>query len=76
MTQKEKDLNIEVTPLIEDVFYVMLALDDKISSEQGEKIFNRIRGRYSEEEYYQAIVVARQMVNNIQKYGVACAAWE
>jgi hypothetical protein len=76
MSQRGKDLDIEVTPLVEDVFYLVLALEKKISGKQGEKIFDRIKGKWSEEEYLAAIQTARKMIKNIEKYGVACAAWE
>ena len=73
---KKKDLDIEVTPLAEDFFYLLLAADKKISEEQGMKIYDRIKGKWSKEEYLQAIKTAQKMVKNVEKYGVACSAWE
>ena len=70
------ELDIEVTPLVEDMFYIVLAADGKISDSQGEKIYDRIKCKYSESEYKDALQKAFQMVANLEKYGKPCNAWE
>lgn len=72
---KEKDLDIQVTPLVEDCFYLLMAANNKISQEQGQKIFDRIKGKRTQQEYLDAINTAKRMMDNLEKYGVACAEW-
>lgn len=75
MTQREKDLNVKVTPLVEDIFFFLLALAGEISGEQGMKVLDRIIGKWTKEEYFDAIITAEKMLVNKYKYGVACAEW-
>ena len=72
---KEIDLNIKVTPLVEDCFYLLLAINDEISEEQGAKVYDRIKGAWTKREYEEAFLTAQRMIENLKKYGVACAEW-
>lgn len=69
------DLQLEVTELAEDCFYVKMSSLGRISDEVGRKTYDRIKGRYSEEELKKALDTADKMIENINKYGVACAEW-
>lgn len=69
------ELQIEVDDLTEQCFYVKMALLGRISDEAGEKNYNNIQGKYSREEYRNALAKADRMIENIDKYGIACAAW-
>ena len=70
------DLQITVTPLVEDAFYLKKALADELSVTAGTKAVERMqRDGYSQEEIYNALQMADRMLANIKKYGVACAAW-
>lgn len=69
------DLQIEVDDLTEQCFYVKMAIAGRISDDAGEKNYNNIKGKYTKEEYYEALKKADKMIQNIDKYGVACADW-
>lgn len=70
------DLDIEVTPLVEDAFYFLKALGGELSEHAGQKAVERLQQKgYSEEEIRQALDIATRMMENIKKYGVACAEW-
>lgn len=73
--EKEKDLDIKPTPLEEDCFYLLLAIDGEISKEHGEKLVRRING-HTQEEYEAALDVAQRMIANVKKYGIPCKEWE
>ena len=96
MTRQEAllipDLNINVTPTVEDAFYFLshvekqkhideiLAMTDEeeeaynascdASNNAGERLL-----KVSKEEQMEAIRQAYKMIDNIKKYGVACAEW-
>jgi len=72
----DNDLDIKVTPLVEDLFYLLLSLDGKVSQDQGRKIYERIKSKHTRQEYEEAIDSAKQMIDNIQKYGYACNEWK
>lgn len=72
----ENELDINVTPLAEDIFYLLLSFDDKISAETGRKVFDRIKGKYSEMEYRSALDTAKKMVENLKTHGIPCAEWQ
>ena len=72
---KIPELQIEVDDLIEQCFYVKMAILGRISDEAGEKNYNNIQGKYSREEYREALAKADRMIKNIDKYGIACAEW-
>lgn len=69
------DLQIEVDDLTEQCFYIKMALNGRISDKSGEKNWDNIKGKYSEQEYKVALETADKMIENLDKYGVACAAW-
>lgn len=77
MTKEEAlqipDLNIEVTDLIEDCFYLKMALDKRMSKEKGKEAFARIKER--NEDIADALEIADKMIDNLVMYGVPCAAW-
>ena len=69
------ELQIKVDALTEQCFYVKMACLGRISDEAGEKNYNNIKGRYTKDEYDKAFSTANKMIENIDKYGVACADW-
>lgn len=80
MTKEEAllipDLDIEVTELAEDAFYLKLAIDGKISEEEGQKAAARIHSQYeNSDQLTAALNTADDMIYNLECYGVACAAW-
>jgi hypothetical protein len=96
MTKQEamqiEDLQIKLTPVIEDAFYFLshienqkpideiLAMDDQqekdydlfcqASQHAGDRLL-----KVSRVERMEAIHYAYQMIDNVRKYGVACAEW-
>ena len=80
MTRQEAqfipDLDIEVTELVEDAFYLKLAVDGKISKEEGQKAAARMHNKYENpDQLTDALNTADEMIYNLECYGVACAAW-
>ena len=73
--QQIPDLQIEVDDLTEQCFYVKMAILGRISDEMGEKNYNNIKGKFSEDEFKMALTKAEKMIQNLDKYGVACADW-
>lgn len=73
------DLCIEVTPLVEDLFYCILTEAGELSTEAGDKSAQRVKDlcMKSQEtpELLQSFALADKMHKNLQKYGVACAEW-
>lgn len=69
------DLQIEVDDLTEQCFYVKMAISGRISNEAGKKNYDNIKGKYTQEEYEIALDKADMMIENLDKYGVACAKW-
>lgn len=69
------ELQVEVDDLTEQCFYVKMALIGRISDEAGKKNYDNIKGRFSEDEYLQALEKADRMISNLDKYGIACAQW-
>lgn len=69
------DLQIFPNGLVEDAFYYKMAKAGKISKDEGRKARERLRGKESDPCYKGAFIVADMMIENIQKYGVPCAAW-
>lgn len=70
------DLDIEVTELVEDAFYLKLAVDGKISEEEGQKAATRLHGKYTDSnQLMNALNTADDMIYNLEHYGVACLAW-
>lgn len=92
MTQRDKDLNIEVTPAVEDAFYFLRSTENEIpepkEDEPVELYEARLDAMYENsakagerlakipyEERMSAIRSAHKMIDNLKKYGVACAEW-
>ena len=71
------DLQIEVNPAIEDAFYFLNGIENSVSDISEAQILcgQRLHSFYSEEEAKDAIKKAYMMIDNIKKYGIACAAW-
>ena len=71
------ELQIEVTPAVEDAFYFLNGIENSVSDINEAQILcgQRLRSVYSEEEAKDAIKKAYMMIDNIKKYGIACAAW-
>jgi hypothetical protein len=69
------DLQLQVDDLAEQCFYIKMAIRGKVSNKMANKTYDNIKGRYTEEEYKQALDTADKMIQNIDKYGVACADW-
>ena len=70
------DLQIEVTPIVEDAFYFIQSLEGSISDEAGIKAAERLQSEgYTKDEIRNALVSADKMIGNLKKYGVACAEW-
>ncbi len=77
LIQREIDLDIKVTPEIEDAFHFLYGLEkngEDITEEQL-NCGKHLRTSYPNEDVKKAVVVAYKMIDNIKKYGVACAAW-
>ena len=69
------DLQIHPNDLVEDCFYYKLAMAGRLSDEQGQKALQRIKGHEHDPCYKGAFIVADMMIRNLERYGVACAAW-
>lgn len=73
--RKIKDLQIHPTPLVEDCFYLKMAIDGKISEEKGLNALNRIKDCYDDAAIRRSLLMAGVMIENLKKYGVACIDW-
>lgn len=80
MTKEEAkqvaDLQIKVTPAIEDAFHFLYGVENEeedITDAQANA--GKRLEKYSREERMDAVHYAYQMIENIEKYGVACAEW-
>lgn len=70
------DLDINVTPLVEDAFYFLKALGGELSKDAGNKAVERMnRLGYDVQEIQEALLTAERMMGNIRKYGIACEEW-
>lgn len=78
MTKKEAEqiLDLCVTPdeLTEDLFYYEMAKEGLISADQAERAYRRMESMTTEIPVA-TMKRAVRMVENVKKYGVACAAW-
>lgn len=78
MTKKEAqsipDLQIPIDNLTEDCFYMFMAERGSIPKEYKKESLRRI-GTYAQEVPFDVLFNAKKMVDNIDKYGVPCAAW-
>lgn len=79
MTKEEAlqipELKIFPNGLIEDCFFYKMAKAGRLPEEEGRKALARLRGQQDDPCYIGAMAVATLMINNLDKYGVPCAAW-
>lgn len=85
MTKQEAlqipDLNIEVTPLVEDFFYSILEGKGEIKHSGANDRIKTLAEDYTSGKvkelppFMQAVDAAKRMYDNLQRYGVACADW-
>ena len=70
------ELQIEVTPEVEDAFYFLHGVIEKAGnvSEAQSRCGEHLK-YYPLDVQKKAIEKAMKMIDNIEKYGVACAAW-
>ena len=70
------DLQIDVTPATEDAFHFLYGLDQKgIDLTDAQIRCGESLRQYPDEEIKVAKENAFKMIDNIRKYGVACAKW-
>ena len=70
------ELQIDVTPAVEDCFYFLKALDGELSDEAAQKALDRMwNDRVSKREMEDSMRKAQRMIDNLKKYGVPCAQW-
>ena len=86
------DLQIEVTPQVEDAFYFVHSLQSELPESTDEETPEQYEERLDAfidaglnaakrimelpyDEKWKAINTAYRMIDNIDKYGVPCAAW-
>ena len=77
---KEEALSIpkqQINPndLVEDCFYYKLAKAGRLSEDSGKKALERLQGKEDDPCYKGAFIVADMMIDNLDRYGVPCAAW-
>ena len=79
MTKQEAlqipELQIHPNGLVEDCFYYRLAQAGRLSDEQGQKALQRLKGKESDPCYKGSFIVADLMLQNLDRYGVACIDW-
>lgn len=82
MTKQEAleipSMRINVTPFVEDCFYALLGQLGMLSKERAEKALINVAkddNKKDLELYYKGMLIAGTMIENIKKYGVACADW-
>ena len=73
--KKIKELCVEVDGLTEDCFYLRLAMDNKISKEAASGAVSRLNSLGQPQKVADAYVKSGKLVNNLDKYGIPCAAW-
>lgn len=69
------ELQIHPNDLVEDCFYCRMAQQGKLSNEHGQKALERLKGKENDPCYKGAFIVADIMIQNLDKYGVACIDW-
>lgn len=69
------ELQINPDGLVEDCFYYKLAKAGRLSSEQGQRALDRLKGRESDPCYKGAFIVADLMIHNLDTYGIPCMDW-
>lgn len=68
-------LQIHPNGLVEDCFYYKMAKAGRISGEQADRALQRLQGHEDDPCYDGAFIVADMMIDNLDKYGVACVDW-
>ena len=73
---KIPELCIEVSPAVEDAFYFLLPVnwDDMESTDASTHAGQRLISTHKDMSW-EAVKTAYKMIDNIEKYGVACAEW-
>lgn len=86
------DLQVDVTPAVEDAFYFLQSLDKELPDATEEETLEKYEARLASlvdpglragsrlaslppQERTDAMLEASRMMDNLKKYGVACAAW-
>lgn len=69
------ELQIHPDELVEDCFYYRMAVQGRLSDEQGRKALERLKSKENDECYKGSFIVADMMIANLDKYGVACIDW-
>lgn len=69
------ELQIHPDELVEDCFYYRMAVQGRLSDEQGRKALERLKGKEEYPCYKGSFIVADMMIRNLDKYGVACIDW-
>lgn len=69
-----EDLQISPNELEEDLFYWELAGRGIIPDEHAKKAIDRMK-TYTDEIPQESLQKVKQMVDNVEKYGVACYGW-
>lgn len=81
MTKEEiaqiPDLQIEVTPAVEDAFHFLYGVEkhDGDVTDAQSRCGERLTKDYTREEANEAMKKAYKMLDNLDKYGIACAEW-
>lgn len=68
------ELQIDVTEIVEDCFYYKMFLLGRLSLESGMATEKRLMFKYTQKELERAFAIADQMIENLDKYGVAAAS--
>ena len=76
-TEAEKIPALQIHPngLLEDCFFYKMAVAGKLSDEQGRKAQERLKAYQSDPILNAALTIADLMLENLDKYGVACVDW-
>ncbi|MBR1402025.1 MAG: hypothetical protein IJ562_10705 [Prevotella sp.] len=69
------ELQIHPDGLVEDCFYYRLAMQGRLSDEQGRKALERLKGHEDDPCYKGSFIVADMMIQNLDRFGVACIDW-
>lgn len=79
MTRKEAikipELHIAPNGLIEDCFFSKMAEMGMLSDEQAAGANERLKKQKDNPNFAASVIVADLMVNNVEKFGVACIEW-
>ncbi len=70
----EEDLNVIVTPAVEDAFFFLSALENGKITDSSVAAGERLTA-FDPNESAAAVHSAFQMIDNIRKYGIPCAQW-